>query len=192
MANRAFLVLRSVLKVSGRGVYYPAAFSMRRLTAFYNRAAACVGAVLPMVCLIKLPAFGRRVAGSRDYDSCFVGYLYAAIRILEPHIAAVAGIVGLIAVLGTGSLVCRNKRQVMRMRHGPIVFADIAYVIVAVFMLSSVLFAVTAFAFMPMLVFVLTPSVRQVVAQRITIGRAAAFTPAGLCLLYTSPSPRDS
>lgn len=95
MANRAFFVLRSAIKVSGRGVYYPTAFRMRRLAAFYNHSAACVCAVLPMVCLIELPAFGRRMAGSRDYDRCFVGYLYAAISILEPHIAAVAGIVGL-------------------------------------------------------------------------------------------------
>lgn len=57
MANRAFFVLRSVLKVSRCGIYYPAAFRMRRLAAFYNRAAACVCAVLPMVCLIEFPAF---------------------------------------------------------------------------------------------------------------------------------------
>lgn len=57
MANRAFFMLRSALIVSRRGVYYPAAFRMRRLAAFYNRAAACVCAVLPMVCLIELPAF---------------------------------------------------------------------------------------------------------------------------------------
>lgn len=113
MANRAFLVLRSAIKVSGRGIYYPAAFRMRRLAAFYNHSAACVCAVPPMVCLIKLPAFGRRMAGSRDYDRCFVGYLYAAISILEPHIAAVAGIVGLIAALGAGRIVGRNKLQAM-------------------------------------------------------------------------------
>ena len=122
------------------------------------------------------------MAGSRDDDRCFVGYLYAAVSILEPHIATIAGIVGLLAILSASSGVGRNKRQVMRMRHSLVVSADIAYVIVAVFMLSSVLFAVTAFAFMPMLVFVLTPIARQVVAQRITVGRAAAFTSAGLRL----------
>lgn len=107
------------------------------------------------------------MAGSRDDNSCFVGYLYAAVSILEPHIAAVAGIIGLVAILGTSSGVCRNKCQIMRMRHGLVVSADIAYVIIAVFMLSLVLLAVAALAFMPMLVFVLAPIVRQVVAQRI-------------------------
>ena len=155
---------------------------MRRLAAFYNHSAACVCAVLPMVCLIELPAFGRRMAGSRDYDRCFVGYLYAAISILEPHIAAVAGIVGLIAALGAGRIVGRNKLQAMRMRYGLVVSADIAYVIVAVFMLPRVLLGAAAFAFMPMLVFVPAPIVRQVVAQRIAVGRAAAFTSAGLRL----------
>lgn len=122
------------------------------------------------------------MAGSRDDDRCFVGYLYAAISILEPHIATIAGIVGLVAILSASSGVGRNKLQVMRMRHSLVVSAYIAYVIIAVFMLSCVLFAVTAFAFMPMLVFVLAPIARQVVAQRIAIGRAAAFTPASLRL----------
>ena len=105
------------------------------------------------------------MAGSRDDDRCFVGYLYAAISILEPHIAAIAGVVGLIAVLGAGRIVGRNKRQAMRMRYGLVVSADIAYVIVAVFMLPRVLLGVAAFAFMPMLVFVPAPIVRQVVSN---------------------------
>ena len=57
MANRAFFMLRSAIKVSRCGVYYPAAFGMRCLAAFYNHSAACVCAVLPMLCLIELPAF---------------------------------------------------------------------------------------------------------------------------------------
>ena len=129
---------------------------MRRLAVLDDHAAADNGALFPVIGIIGLPVGSAMTCCRKDY-ACLVGNFGCTGCILKPLVTAVAGVICRVAFLRASRSLCGNEGQIVRMRYGLVISADVADVIAAVIVSRLVLLFVAARAFFPMIVCVLAP-----------------------------------
>ena len=104
---------------------------MRRLAALDDHAAADNGALFPVIGIIGLPVGNAMTCCRKDY-ACLVGNFGCTGCILKPLVTAVAGVICCVAFLRASRSLCGNEGQIVRMRYGLVISADVADVIAAV------------------------------------------------------------